>query len=159
MRISSAWSEHYNSIFGLLHLAKVECFFFLKIYLPLQIPVANADRGVWNVICNFLLRRRNCMHHVHYAHIVIAYCNIEFKLSKKPEMVLCLGFVKKRRPEFAIFKIIFLRNRSVSNAWWFCAKKRKIGKGNMKLIKIWLGRNENCCAEDNHNYMSNMCAK
>ena len=38
-------------------------------------------------------------------------------------------------------------------------KKRKIEKGNLYLTKNSFGRNESCCAEDNHNYMSNMCGK
>ena len=39
------------------------------------------------------------------------------------------------------------------------ALKRKIEKGYRKLTKICLSRNEIWCAEDNHYYMSNMCAK
>ena len=39
---------------------------------------------------------------------------------------------------------------------WFCAKKNKIGKGNLHLTKKQLGRNKICHTEDNHTYMSNM---
>ena len=38
---------------------------------------------------------------------------------------------KKKRRVFTLFKSIFLRNWSLSNARWFCDKKRKIGKGNL----------------------------
>ena len=60
---------------------------------------------------------------------------------------------------FALFKSIFLRNRSFSNARWFYGKKRKIGKGNLYLTENWLSRNEMWCVADNHNYMSHTCAK
>ena len=56
------------------------------------------------------------------------------------------------------FKSIFVRNRSLSKARWFYAKKCKIGKGNLYATKNWVCRNEIYCAEDNHSYMSNMCA-
>ena len=59
----------------------------------------------------------------------------------------------------ALFISIFLRNRSLSNARWFLAEKRKIEKGNLYLTKNWFGKNESCCAKDNHNYMSSMCEK
>ena len=62
---------------------------------------------------------------------------------------------------FTLFKSILLRNRSLSikKVKWFCAQKREIGKGNLKLTKIRPGINEFCCTEDDHNYLSNMCAK
>ena len=65
------------------------------------------------------------------------------------------------RPEITSHtrKGIFLRNRSVNNARWFCAKSAKIAKRSLNLTKIRLGRNGICCAEDNHNYISNMSAK
>ena len=59
----------------------------------------------------------------------------------------------------ALLKCIFLRNQSLSNAGWFCNKKRKIGKGNLYLTKNGLGRNDISYAEDYHSYMSNICAK
>ena len=59
----------------------------------------------------------------------------------------------------ALFISIFLRNRSLSNARWFVAEKRKIEKGNLYLTKNVFGKNESCCAKDNHNYMSSMCEK
>ena len=42
---------------------------------------------------------------------------------------------------------------------WFCSKKCKIGKENLYVTKNQLKRNQNCCVEDNHNYMSNMGEK
>ena len=60
---------------------------------------------------------------------------------------------------FALFKIFFffffflLRNRSLSNARWFCSKKRNNGKGNLYLTENQFGRNKNYLKEDNHNYM------
>ena len=64
---------------------------------------------------------------------------IQTELSEEPEIVFNKSkifiwayiFVKKRRRVFALFKITFLRNRSLSNTRWFCAEKRKIGKGNL----------------------------
>ena len=65
----------------------------------------------------------------------------------------------KRRRVFALFKSIFLRNRSLSNARWFCGKKRKIGKGNLYLTENRLSKNEMWRASDNHNNMRHTCAK
>ena len=58
---------------------------------------------------------------------------------------------------FALFKSIFWRNRTLSNARWFYGKTRKIGKGNLYLIEPRL--NEIWCAADNHKYMCHICAK
>ena len=69
------------------------------------------------------------------------------------------SFVKKRRRVLALFMTIFLRNRSLSDAWWFYGKNRKIGKGNLYLTENRLSWNEMCCASDNHNYMCHTCAK
>ena len=66
------------------------------------------------------------------------------------------SFEKKRRQVFALFKSIFLRNQSLSNASWFYNKKHKIGKGNLYLLENWLSRNKMCCAADNHNCMCHM---
>ena len=41
----------------------------------------------------------------------------------------------------------------------FALKKCKIGKGNLYSTKNQFGRKQICCAEDNHNYVSNMCEK
>ena len=61
---------------------------------------------------------------------------------------------------FALFKSIFLINRSLSNDRWFCSVKRKIGKGKLYLTKNQFGRNKICCAEDNSKHMSKMiCVK
>ena len=67
--------------------------------------------------------------------------------------------MKKRRRVLALFISIFLRNRSLSDARWFCGKKRKIGKGNLYLTENPLSWNVMCCASDNHNYMCHTCAK
>ena len=42
---------------------------------------------------------------------------------------------------------------------WFCTKKCKIKKVNLYLSKDQFGRYEICFTEDNHSYMSNICAK
>ena len=84
---------------------------------------------------------------------------LEFEAEKEILWKLLSSVAKKRRRVFALFKSIFLRNRSLSNAWWFYGKKQKKWEGksvfNWKLIK-W---NEMCCAADNHNYMCHTCAK
>ena len=99
--------------------------------------------------------------HFAAANIILLY--IEFKLSFLENLskiiILAYSFAKKRRRVFALFKSIFLRNRFLSNAWWFCSEKRKIGKGNLYLTKNQFGRNEICCAEDNHNNIRTMCEK
>ena len=69
------------------------------------------------------------------------------------------SFVKKRRRDLALFISIFLRNRSLSDARWFCGKKHKIGKENLYLTENRLSWNVMCCASDNHNYMCHTCAK
>ena len=62
-------------------------------------------------------------------------------MSKRVICAYC--FVKKRRPVFAVFKIILLRNRSFSNARKFCPGKRKICKGNLYLTKNQIGWKQN----------------
>ena len=66
---------------------------------------------------------------------------------------------KKMPTGFALFKSIFLRSRSLSNARWFYGKKHKIGKGNLYSTENWSGGNEIRCAEDNHNYICHTCVK
>ena len=56
--------------------------------------------------------------------------------------------MKKRRQVLALFISIFLRNRSLSDARWFCSKKHKIGKGNLYLTENRLSWNVMCCAFD-----------
>ena len=68
-------------------------------------------------------------------------------------------FRNKRRRVFALFKSIFLRNRSLSNVDDFTVKKRKIGKENLHLTENRFSRNDMWCATDNHNYMYHICAK
>ena len=56
--------------------------------------------------------------------------------------------MNNRRQVFALFKSIFLRNRSLSNVRLFYGKdqkKRKIGKGNLYLTKHRFSRNKNQC--------------
>ena len=64
--------------------------------------------------------------------------------------------MKKRRRVFALFKSIFLRNRSLSSLTLsdFMVKRR--GKGNLYLTENRLSRNEMWCATGNHNYMSHI---
>ena len=63
---------------------------------------------------------------------IIVYCYLEFKLRYLKNVKLFSVRVKelfepvvlrKRQRVFALFKSIFLRNRSLSNARWFCGKK------------------------------------
>ena len=53
----------------------------------------------------------------------------------------------------------FLEKPIFGNVIRFWAKKYKVGKAKQKSTEIRLDRNEICCGGDNHNYMSNMCAK
>ena len=97
------------------------------------------------------------------------YCYLEFKISylknlklfsiKSKRIIWAYSFVKKRRRVLALFISIFLRNRSLSDARWFCGKKRKIGKGNLYLTENRLSWNVMCCSSDNCNYMCHTCAK
>ena len=100
------------------------------------------------------------------------YCYLEFKLRylKKKNLKLFSIRVKelfepivlrgkKRRRVLALFKSIFLRNRSLSNARRFCDEKRKIGKGNLYLTENRSSRNEMWCASDSHNNICHISAK
>ena len=97
------------------------------------------------------------------------YCYLEFKLSYLKNLKLFSIRVKelsepivlwrKGRRVLALFISIFLRNWSLSDARWFCGKKRKIGKGNLYLTENRLSWNVMCCASDNYNYMCHTCAK
>ena len=58
-----------------------------------------------------------------------------------------------------LFKNIFLKNRSLSNARWFYSKKCKIGYGNLYLTENWFSRNEMWCAMVIHNHASHMCRR
>ena len=92
---------------------------------------------------------------------------IQNSLSQQPEIVFswnkrinwAYSFVKKSRRVFVLFKIIFFRNRSFSNANWFYSKNRKIWKGNLYLTENRFSRNEMWCAVVNHNHMYHICAK
>ena len=73
------------------------------------------------------------------------YCYLEFQLCYLKKLKLFSIRVKelfepnvwqKKGNRFLLFfKSIFLRNRSLSNTWWFYGKKRKIGKGNLHLTE------------------------
>ena len=92
----------------------------------------------------------------------IVYCYIEFKLRylknlklfsiRVKRIIWACSVMNKSRWVFALFKSIFLRNRSFSNGSWFYGKKRKIGKGNLHLTENQLSRNEVWCAADYHSY-------
>ena len=104
---------------------------------------------------------------IHFAHRLLVYCYLEFKLRYLKNLKLFsikdlfepIVLRKRRRRVFALFKSIFLRNRSLSNARWFCGRKRKIGKGNLSLTENRLSINEMWYAEDDHNNMYHICEK
>ena len=65
--------------------------------------------------------------------IIWAYSSVKKRLllSSKKKLFEPTVRWKKGDRVFALFKSIFLRNRSLSNTWWFYGKKCKIGKGNL----------------------------
>ena len=91
------------------------------------------------------------------------YCYLEFKLfclknlnffSIRVKELFGPIVLPKKVTSFALFKSIFLRNRSLSNARWFYSKKHKIWfKGYLYLTENQLRRNKMWCAADNHNYV------
>ena len=104
---------------------------------------------------------------VHFAHRLIVYSYLEFKLRCHRNLKLfsirvkelfepiVLHTQKKKGDEF----LLFLKAFSWETDLWvtlgdFGVKKRKIGKGNVYLTKNRWSRNEMRCASDNHN---NMC--
>ena len=101
------------------------------------------------------------------------YCYLEFKLRYLKNLKLFSIRVKeffeplilqkqtknKKGQVFALFKNIFLRNRSLSNTTWFCSKKHKIGKINLHLTENRLSSQITLCKADNHNYMCHIWAK
>ena len=94
------------------------------------------------------LRGHNWTHFVHMLQCTVTP-NSNFAILKKLKLIsirvkelfepIALG--KKGDGFLALFKSIFLRNRSLSNARWFYSKKRKIRKGNLYLTENRLGRN------------------
>ena len=86
---------------------------------------------------------------MHFAYGLL-YCYLEFQLCNPKNLqlfsirvkelfepiVLQKKKKKKKRRIFALFKSIFLRNRSLSTVVWFNDKKRKIGKGNLYFTEI-----------------------
>ena len=114
-----------------------------------------------------LLRGHNW---VHFAHMAIMYCYLEFKLRYLKNLQLFSIRVKelfqpivlrkkKGRRVFALFITFLLRNRSLSNARWFYVKKRNIQKGNLYLTENRLERYEIWFAEDNHSCMCHIREK
>ena len=61
--------------------------------------------------------------------------------------------MKKSRRVLALFISIFLRNRFLNTARWFCGKKHRIGKGNLYLNENPLSKNEIWCVTDDHTDM------
>ena len=57
---------------------------------------------------------------------------------------------------FALFKTIFLRNRSLSIA---SDSAQKIWERELSLTKNKFGTNKIYYVEDNHNYVTSMCEK
>ena len=51
--------------------------------------------------------------------------------NKNKRIIWVYSFAKQSRGGLALFKSIFLRNRSLSKARWFFGTKRKIWKGNL----------------------------
>ena len=126
------------------------------------------------------------------------YCNLEFNLRYLKNLKLFSISVKeffepmvlqKKGDGFLLFlkafswetdlyskitkrysKIGFLRNRSLSNAWWFYCKQYllfyfickdycNIGKGNLYISENRLSTYEMWCATDNYNHMYHICVK
>ena len=54
---------------------------------------------------------------------------------------------------------IVLRNRCLSNAWWFYGKNLENEKENLYLCENQLSRNIMWCAANNHNYMCHTSAE
>ena len=83
-----------------------------------------------------------------------------FNWSKR--IIWAYSFTKKKKKEsdrfFAIFKSIFLKNRSLSNAWWWFCGKTQNWEGNLYFTENRLSRNEMRRASDNH-IMCHICAK
>ena len=97
------------------------------------------------------MRRVVDLSHLWPAISSVCYNAQSFELVPREIWCKCLKFEDKNiipclRRVFALFnKSIFLRNQSLSNATWFCAKKCKIGDENLYLTKNCFGRNEICC--------------
>ena len=106
---------------------------------------------------------------MHIAYGLLVYCYLKFKLRYLKNLKLFSIRVKKlfepivleRKCDgfIALFKSIFMRNWSLSNAKWFYGKKCEIGKGNLYLTGNRLSRNEMWCEAGNHNCISHICAK
>ena len=118
--------------------------------------------------CSTPLRDHNC---VHFAHRLLVYCYLEFKLCYVKNLKsFSIGVKEIFEPiilqtkslwVFALFKKNkILRNQCLSNARWFYSKKTtKLGKENLYLTENRLSRNEMWCATDIHNNMCHICAK
>ena len=135
-----------------------ELWFFIVHTYIVQISLQNSGgkvvflRGPWNPLGNNESKSTlvtygvitGCLQPIGHS-VLLPW--IQTKLSWKPEIVFnkskriiwACSFVKKRRLVF-FFLSIFLRNRSLSDARWFCGKKTQIWEGksvfNWKSIKL-----------------------
>ena len=60
---------------------------------------------------------------------------------------------------FSLFKIIFLRNWSLSTVGDFTVKNAKLGRKICIWTENWLSKNKMWCAADNNNNTSHTCVK
>ena len=92
---------------------------------------------------------------VFYRHSTFRFYLIDFQIEYKISLPNFAFFTVKspsitqKMRIFDLFKGIFSRNWSLSNARWFNGKKRKIGKRNLYLSENRLSRNEMCYAVEN----------
>ena len=87
------------------------------------------------------------------------YTSVSYTRNESKKIIGAYSLREKKATGFALFKIIFLRNQSLSNARWFYGNKRKIVKGNLYLTENRLSRNELWCVADDQNYMCHMCKR
>ena len=97
------------------------------------------------------------------------YCCIEFKVRYLKNLKLFSIRVKelfdplvlRRKGDgcLLLFWNIYLRNRSLSNARWFCAKNLKLGRWISNQLKVDLTETKFAVRENNNSYISNMCAQ
>ena len=64
---------------------------------------------------------------------------VSFWIRSGETIIWAYSFAGGKTTGFTLFKSIFLRNRSLSNAKWFYGKKRKIWKGNLYLTENYVG--------------------
>ena len=91
------------------------------------------------------------------------YCYLKFKLRYLKNMKLFTStiqelfepivFREKSQRVFALFKCMFLRNRSSSKARWFYGKRRNSWKWILHLSENWFSRIKMWWVVFNYNYM------